>query len=676
MEKERFLVTAALPYANGPLHVGHAIGAYIPADVYVRYSRLAGKDVVFVCGTDEHGTPIAVAAEKEGITPKALVDKYHEGMVADFSKLGISFDNFSGTARPLHYKTSQDFFLDILKKGFIYKKTVERPYCPNCKRFLPDRYVRGICPHCKSKDERGDQCESCGKQLEPHELESSYCIICKNPPVMKETDHWFFKLSQFGELLREWAEGNRHWPDNARNFALGWIKEGLEDRAITRDIDWGVPVPVEGVKGKVLYVWFDAPIGYISATKEWAETIKKPDEWKKYWTTPGTKIVHFLGKDNIPFHTIIWPAMLLAHGGINMPWQISSNEYLTLEGRKMSTSRNWVIWLHDFMNEYQPDLLRYYLLSINPEKKDADFSLKDFQSKINNELVATYGNFLFRSLTFIQQKNHSTVPSPKEYDDLDKKMLEVIKEAPDKVGKQMEKFKFLDALKEFMAVAAFGNEYFQKKEPWKNADNNTTLYLCANLCRTLAIISEPFLPHTAQDIWDMMDLEGSLKEQKWSDAGKLGVHANHMIGKPRMLYKKIEDEDIKSFENKYLKLKTEKMETTIPAAANNIVEFDEFKKIELKVGKIVSADDHPKADKLLVLKVDLGEAAPRQIVAGIKNSYSKEELVGKTVAVVANLKPAELRGVKSEGMLLAADVDGKAILLKPDKDVNSGAKIR
>jgi methionyl-tRNA synthetase len=670
MTKERFLVTAALPYANGPLHVGHAIGAYIPADVYVRYSRLVGKDVVFVCGTDEHGTPIAVAAEKEGISPKAIVDKYHASMVADFAKLGISFDNFSRTTLKLHYEVSQNFFLNILEEGYVYKKTVERPFCPNCNRFLPDRYVRGTCPHCKSKDERGDQCEACGKQLEPHELLESYCVNCKNTPVMKKTDHWFFKLSAFTDKLHKWVECNKHWPDNARNFALGWIKEGLEDRAITRDIDWGVPVPLEGAKGKVLYVWFDAPIGYISSTMEWAEKIGKPDEWEKYWLTPETKIVHFLGKDNIPFHTIIFPAMLMAQGEYNLPWMISSNEYLTLEGRKMSTSRNWVIWLKDFMDSYEPDLLRYYLLSINPEKKDADFSLRDFQSKINNELVATYGNFIYRSLSFIE-RNNSVVPSPDKYDDLDKKMLEVIESAPKKVGGHIEKFKLLDAIKEFMAIAAFGNEYFQKKEPWKNAENHTTLYLCANLCRTLAIISQPFLPHTAEEVWKMMELEGSLKDQNWDAAGKLGVHANHLIGKPKVLYKKIEDTDIADFEKKYLNSKKdEKMETT------NFVEFDEFKKIELRVGKIISAEDHPKADKLLVLKVDLGEPTPRQIVAGIKNNYTKEELVGKTVSVVANMKPAELRGIKSEGMLLAADVDGKAVLLKPDREAPVGSKIR
>ena len=365
MSFERLLVTSALPYANGPLHVGHAIGAYLPADIYVRYNRLCGNDVLYICGSDEHGTPITVSAEKENTSPQKIVDRYHNKIKDAFSDLGISFDNFSRTTRDIHYKNSQKFFTQIEKNGFIYKKTVNRPFCPSCNRFLPDRFVKGVCPECKSEDQRGDQCEACGKQLEPHELNDSYCIICKGKPVQKETLHWFFKLSSFSDKLRTWIEENRHWPDNARNFSLGWITEGLEDRAITRDLSWGVPVPLPEAEGKVLYVWFDAPIGYISATQEWAEQRGTPEEWEKYWTD-DSKIVHFIGKDNIPFHAIIWPAMLMAEGKYNLPWQISSNEYLTLEGKKMSTSRGWVLWLHDLLSEFDPDLVRYYLLSINP----------------------------------------------------------------------------------------------------------------------------------------------------------------------------------------------------------------------------------------------------------------------------------------------------------------------
>jgi methionyl-tRNA synthetase len=671
MTKEKILVTSALPYANGPLHVGHAIGAYIPADLYVRYNRMKGNDVVFVGGTDEHGTPIAVAAEKEGVSPQVIVDRYHEAIKKSFVDLGISFDNFSRTTRSIHYETSQQFFKDILEKGFIYKKVVERPYCNSCKRFLPDRYVRGICPHCESKDERGDQCEACGKQLEPHELKESYCVTCRSPPVMKSTEHWFFKLSGFSAELHEWIDENRHWPDNARNFSLGWIKDGLEDRAITRDLSWGVPVPVEGAKGKVLYVWFDAPIGYISATKEWAQKIGKPEEWKKYWQQEDTKIVHFLGKDNIPFHAIIWPAMLMAHKGYTLPWQISSNEYLTLEGKKMSTSRNWVLWLHDALAVYDPDVLRYYLMAINPEKKDADFSLKDFQLKTNSELIGTYGNFVNRGLTFIE-KNGSVIPKITGFDALDEKMQETIREAPEKIGRHIAHFKFLDALKELMAIAHFGNEYFQRKEPWKN-ENATTLYLCANLCRTLAILSCPFLPFTSEKIWKMLNLPGSVSACRWEDAGEVAIPEGHRIGKVSALFKKIEDPEIEAFGKKYLS--TEKKEETKMDEANYL-EFEDFKKTELRIGVIKEVAEHPKADKLYVLKVDLGEPALRQIVAGIRNYYTKEELLGKKVAVVANLKPAELRGVKSEGMLLAADIEGKAVLLTPDKEVPAGSKIR
>ena len=672
MVKEKILITAALPYANGPLHVGHAIGAYIPADVYARYNRLKGNDVVFICGSDEHGTPIAVAAEKEGKTPQQIVDRYHEVMKKSFADLGISFDNFSRTTRPIHYETSQKFFLDILEKGHIYKKVVERPYCNSCKRFLPDRYVRGICPHCGSKDERGDQCEACGKQLEPHELKEPYCVICKGPPVMKATEHWFFKLSEFSIPLHDWVEKNHHWPDNARNFALGWIKEGLEDRAITRDLGWGVPVPVKGAEGKVLYVWFDAPIGYISATKEWAQKKGMPDDWKRYWQAADTKIVHFLGKDNIPFHTIIWPAMLMAHGGYTLPWQISSNEYLTLEGKKMSTSRGWVLWLHDALSEYDPDVIRYYLLSINPEKKDADFSLKDLQGKTNSELIGTYGNFVNRSLTFLE-KQGSLVPGIKSFDALDEKMQEMIREAPMKVGNHLDHFKFLDALKELMALAHHGNEYFQQKEPWKN-ENATTLYMCTNLCRTLAILSYPFLPYTAEKIWKMLGLEGTVSKVKWEEAGEMAIPECHRIGKVATLFKKIEDAQLEEFGKKYLAAGT-KAETKMEATANYL-EFEDFKKTELRIGKITDVQEHPKADKLYVLKVDLGELGVRQIVAGIRAYYKKEELLGKQVVVVANLKPAELRGVKSEGMLLAADLNGGAVLLMPDKEVPVGAKIR
>jgi len=662
-EKERILVTAALPYANGPLHVGHAIGAYIPADVYARYQRAKGNDIIFICGTDEHGTPIAVTAEQEGIKPQEVVDKYYKLIAKAFSDLGMSFDNFSRTSIKLHHKNSQDFFVQILKNGFIYKKTVERPYCPKCKKFLPDRYVKGTCPHCGSADERGDQCEKCGKQLEPHELKKPYCAICKTKPEQKGTEHWFFKLSAFEEKLKEWVEKNDHWPANARNFALGWIKEGLEDRAITRDLAWGVKVPVEGAEGKVLYVWFDAPIGYISATIEWAQKIKKPDEWKKYWKEE-CKIVHFLGKDNIPFHTIIWPAMLLAHGKYNLPWQIASNEYLTLEGKKMSTSRKWVLWLQDCIDAFGPDAVRYYLLSISPETSDSDFSLSDFEGRVNSELIGTFGNFINRALTFIQNKNNSIVPEHGEYDNEDRELIKAIENAPEEIGSLIEKNKLVAALGKLLALAQKGNQYFQSREPWKK-ENKTTLFLCTNLCRTLAILAFPFLPHSSEKIWRILNIPGSVADQPWESAGKLAIKPGHKIGKVEALYKKIEHEQIKVFEQKFLTKREEQ----------KMIKPEDFKRIDLRVGEITDVRDHPRADKLYILKVDLGELGERQLVAGIKRNYKRDALVGKKIIMVVNLKPKEIYGEKSEGMLLAADENGKAILLIPRSAVGIGSKI-
>ncbi len=667
MTSERILVTSALPYANGPLHVGHAIGAYIPADVYVRYHRFKGNDVLFVCGSDEHGTPITVTAEKEGITPQKVVDKYHKAMEDAFDRLGISFDNFSRTTHTAHHRNSQMFFAKIRDNNFIYKKTVQRPYCTQCNRFLPDRFVKGVCPHCNAEDQRGDQCEVCGKQLEPHEMENAYCILCCGKPQQRETEHWFFRLSEFSDRLMEWIKENKHWPDNARNFSLSWISEGLEDRAITRDLNWGVPVPLDDAKGKVLYVWFDAPIGYISATQEWAKKTGKPDDWKKYWMNE-CKIVHFIGKDNIPFHTIIWPAMLMAHSGYNLPWQISSNEYLTLEGKKMSTSRGWVLWLHDILSDFDPDLLRYYLLSINPAKHDSDFSLKEFQHKINNELVAAFGNFINRNLSFIEKQESSVIPKIEEFDELDEQMLERIREAPKKVGKCIEEFRFLEALKELMGLAHFGNEYFQKKEPWKNK-NSTTLYLCANLTRTLAIVSAPFLPYSAEKIWKILDLEGSVFDEQWNSAGELGIKEGHMIKRVELLFNKIEDDMIDEFKTRHIN----KVENVIEE--KDYAEFLDFEKLGLKVGEIKDVRNHPNADKLYLLKIGLGEEGDRQVIAGIRAAYSRDDLIGRQVIVVSNLKPIELRGEVSYGMILAAEGEEGVILLKPDKAVPAGSKV-
>jgi methionyl-tRNA synthetase len=669
----RYLVTAALPYANGPIHIGHAIGCYIPADVYTRYRRLVGDEVIYICGTDEHGTPITVSAEKEGVTPREIVDKYHRMHGEAFRGVGVDFDNFSGTAREIHYGVSQDFFRRVDENGYIHKETVERPFCPNCKRFLPDRYVKGKCPNCGSEDERGDQCEACGKQLEPHELVNPYCDICRQAPVMRETEHWFFELSKLGGELEEWVAGDRvcpNLPSNARNFALGWIKEGLKDRAITRDMTWGVPVPVKGSDGKVLYVWFDAPIGYISSTKEWAQGRGEPDEWKKYWVNKKTRIVHFIGKDNIPFHIVIWPAMLMAEGGYNLPWQVASNEFLNLEGQKMSTSRGWVIWLHDILSEFDADAVRYYLISIAPETSDSDFKLGEFRDKVNSELIGTLGNFINRTLMFIKSRKGGVVPEPAKMDGVDKAFVEDIKSSADTVGSELERFKFKAGLDALLSVAQKGNQYFQGREPWKGG-NDTTLYLCTNMCRSLAILMYPFLPFSAERIWRMLNLKDSVAEQKWESAGELGVIAGQGIGEVSTLYGKIEDDKIKSFAERYLH------KGEVKGEVKEMVDYDEFGRLDLRVGVIKEASDHPNADKLTLVKVDLGELGERQLVAGVKQTYKKKDLVGRQIIVVANLKPAKIRGFESQGMLLAAeDEDGNPVLLKPDKKAKPGAKVK
>ncbi len=663
-ERERILVTSALPYANGPLHIGHAIGAYIPADIYTRYHRLKNTDIIYISGTDEHGTPIAVTADNENLPPQQVVDKYHKQIKETFRKLEISFDNFSRTTKKTHHQLSQEIFLTIKEKNQLYKKTVQRPYCPNCKRFLPDRYVKGTCPHCDAVDQRGDQCEACGKQLEPHELKQSYCTLCRGEPEMRETEHWFFKLSQYNKKLKTWITSNKHWPDNARNFSLGWLKEGLEDRAITRDLSWGIPVPVKGSEGKVLYVWFDAPIGYISSTIEWAIKQKKPDLWKKYWKQKETKIVHFIGKDNIPFHAIIWPAMLMAEGSYNLPWQISSNEYLNLEGKKMSTSRGWVIWLHEILDKWPADYLRYYLLCINPAKHDTDFSLKEFQHHINHELISTLGNFIHRTLTFIKQNNKGIIPEPGEMGEIDEQAVEEIGKAVKETGENIEEFRFNQALQSMMHLAHKGNEYFQHKEPWKNK-NNTTLYVCSNIVGTLSVLMEPFMPHSAEETRKML---GLTKKPGWDKAGEPLLKGGHRLGEIKPLYPKIEDEEINAFRSNKLKKEQE-------ADEMSNISFEKFKEMDLRIGEIVDVKDHPNADKLYLLKVDLGGSV-RQLVAGIREYYPPESLVGKQVVVLTNLEPAKIRGEKSEGMILAADEDGKPMLLQPDKETVPGARVR
>ncbi|VVB54135.1 Methionine--tRNA ligase [uncultured archaeon] len=678
--KTRYLVTSALPYANGPLHIGHAAGAYLPADVYVRYLKMRGEEVVFICGTDEHGTPISVAAEQEGVSPREIVDRYHKIQEDAFNTLQISFDNFSGTARKVHFELSQQFFTSALKNGFIHEETVKRPYSVGAKRFLPDRYVRGTCPHCKSPDQRGDQCEKCGKQLEPHELLDSYSILDKQKPEMRDTKHWFFELSKFTTPLKKWiTEECNHWPENAKHFALGWINEGLTDRAITRDMSWGIPVPLSHAEGKVIYVWFEAPIGYVSSTKEWAEKQGKPDLWKHYWKKKegaSTRIVHFIGKDNIAFHTIIWPATLLAEGTYNLPWLIASNEYLNLEGQKMSTSRNWVVWLHDILAEFDVDAVRYGLIAINPETSDCDFNFTEFKEHVNKELIGTLGNFIHRTLTFIEKKG-GTIPKHATLDEDDKIILTLMEKAPDEIGQLIFDRKLKAAQQKLLAVAAAGNVYFQKKEPWKGKESNA-LYICANLTASLSVLMEPFLPESGAKVRSMLKMKDGVR---WEDAKKPLITGGHKIGKIEALYTQIEDEDVEEFKKKYLsgkKTGETKVTATEPKKEETkaAITYEEFAKVEMKVGVVKTVKDNPNADKLYALTVDVGEGADRTLVAGLKGHYTKEQLIGRKIVVVANLAPAKLRGLESKGMLLAADDGQKVVLVSPAEDISVGAKIR
>ena len=669
---ERYLVTAALPYASGPRHIGHAAGVYIPADIYARYHRMKGHDVVFICGTDEHGTPITVQAAQEGVRPIDIADRYHKVIKDSFDRLGFSFDNFSRTTREIHYRLAQDFFTTLYRKGYIYEKEVELLYCPNCKRFLPDRYVEGVCPHCGAEGARGDQCDACGRILNPTDLLEPHCVICHATPTTRKSLQWFFKLSAFEGAIKKMLEENRHWPDNVRNFCLQLIeREGLKDRDITRDMEWGVPVPLPEAKGKVLYVWFDAPIGYISATMEWAQKIGEPERWREYWQGDA-KVVHFLAKDNIPFHAIIWPAMLMAYGGFNLPWMIPAYEHLNLEGRKMSTSRGWVVELNDFLDEFDPDMLRYYLTINAPQRRDVDFYWKEFQRRVNDELADIIGNFIHRTLSFIYNNFGGKVPAPGEFDEQDREMLRLMESAPARVGKHIEEFNSSLGLKEIVRLARAANKYFNDKQPWRTLKEDpqrcaTSLYVCAQLTRSLAIMLAPYLPFASQRLWRMLNLPADVHGQGWDSAAELGMRPGHEIRKPEPLFVKLGDEVIRRRE--------EKLQAILKAQSPAVVTAEEFAKLDIRIGKVVSVEPIPRSRKLLKLSVDVG-GERRTIVAGLAQHYSPEQLAGKDVAVILNLKPVQLMGVTSEGMLLAAEDERGPSILIPDRPVKPGSKVK
>lgn len=655
----KILVTSALPYANGEIHLGHLAGAYLPADIYVRYQRLKKRDVIYICGTDEHGVPVTISAEKQKKTPREIVDYYYKSINKSFEDFGMTFDNFSRTSLPLHHRLAQDFFLKIYKKGLIYPREVEQFYCTRCKRFLPDRYIVGTCPKCGSEGARGDQCESCGHWLEPFELVNPRCLVCGETPKKTRTKHWYFKLSEFQEKLSSWIAGKKDWKDTVLSFVQGWLREGLQDRPITRDLSWGVPVPLEDAKGKVLYVWFDAPIGYISSTMEWAERQGKPDLWQDYWFDKDTQLVHFIGKDNIVFHALIWPAMLMAYGDYVLPADIPANQFLNLEGGKFSTSKDYAIWLPDYLKEFRADSLRYALTRNAPEARDTDFTWRDFQAWHNNELADILGNFINRTITFIKKYYNSSLPQAQAFSERDNQIFDLLNKAPGVIGGKIERFEFKGGLQEVMKIAQEANRYFDHQEPWSTrkkdpAACDKTMHVCMNIVTALSVLIEPFLPFSAQRIKEMI----RFIPQDWDDIARPALAP--AIGETGILFDKIADDVIK--------VQTQKLK-------KETVDIDYFSKISLRTAKVLTAERVKGSANLIKCQVEIGDEK-RQIVAGIGKDYKPEDLAGKMIVVIDNLAPAKIRGVLSEGMLLAAVSEKGIVLVTTDELVAPGTAVR
>ncbi|MGB7968687.1 MAG: methionine--tRNA ligase [Methanobacterium sp.] len=657
----KVFITSALPYANGPCHLGHLRSTYIPADIYARYNRMKGNDVLFVCASDEHGTPIAVRAEQEGLPAKEVAGRYYEMIKNDLDSCSISFDNFSRTTDPKHYEISQNFFLKLYEKGFIYEKIIKQPYCVECSRFLPDRYVEGICPHCNGEGARGDHCESCGRHLEPTQLIEPTCLICKGTPEIRESKQYFFKLSHFQDDLQKWIESNNELPPNVKNYALQWLKEGLKDWILTRDMEWGIPVPLEGAEGKIIYVWGEAFLGYISSAAQWSERTGKP--WEDYW---NDEAIHFIGKDIIYHHSIFWPALLMAYG-CKLPYTIIAGEYLSLEGRKMSTSKNWVIWASDFLESFDSDTLRYYLIANAPLSRDTDFSWEDFQRRVNDELADVLGNFLHRTFTFTTRFFDGQIPEPSEFDEYDNEFESRIKALPATVGGYIEKFKFREGLIEIIKLAKYGNKYFNDKEPWKTVKTSKNvaancLYLANQLSKTMAITLIPYMPVKTQEILKILNVDDDIN---WDDAAEF-IPAGHLIGEAKPIFTKVDDDIItKEKEELYENLK--EVETM-----KDEISIDDFAAMDLRVGKIIGAENVKKSKNLLKLMVDIGEKEI-QVVAGVAQKYSPEEVLNKTVIVLVNLPPAKLFGIKSEGMLLATD-DNMSLLTVEGAEIGENIK--
>ena len=674
---KRYTITAALPYTNGPIHIGHLAGVYVPADIYARYLRLKGHDVVFICGSDEHGVPITIKAKKEGVSPQDVVDRYHTIIKNSFEEFGISFDNYSRTSAPIHHETASEFFKTLNDKGEFIVETTDQLYDVEAKQFLADRFIIGTCPKCGHNESYGDQCEACGTSHNATDLIQPKSAITGNTPKLKSTKHWYLPLDQHQDFLKKWI-GKTHksdWKPNVYGQCMSWINDGLRPRAVTRDLDWGIPVPAVDADGKVLYVWFDAPIGYISSTKEWAKAQGK--DWEPYWKDQDTTLLHFIGKDNIVFHCIIFPAMLKAEGSYILPQNVPANEFLNLEGQKLSTSKNWAVWLPDFLKDFpeQQDVLRYVLTATAPETKDNDFTWKDFQARNNNELVAIYGNFINRVLVLTQKYYDGKVPTAVELQPVDNDALTLLRCTLETLENSLDRFRFREASQGLMNLARSGNKYLADEEPWKLIKTNpervqTIMNTALQLAAGLAVLSEPFLPFTAQKLRQMLGLDDQIT---WSSVanGKPLFSANHRIGQASLLFTKIEDAQIETQLQKLesSKAKSSKASTVDPQKPTIV--FEGFSKMNLRIGTIISAEKMPKTKKLMVLKVDVGHEI-RTIVSGIAEFYKADDLLSQKVMVLLNLKPRLLRGVESQGMILMAkSADGQLVLIQPDKSFPS-----
>ncbi|MGB5941608.1 MAG: methionine--tRNA ligase [Leeuwenhoekiella sp.] len=705
---KRYTITAALPYTNGPIHIGHLAGVYVPADIYSRYLRLKGEDVAFICGSDEHGVAISIKAKKEGITPQEVVDKYHGIIKQSFNDFGISFDNYSRTSAQVHHDTASEFFKTLYDKGDFVEEVTEQLYDPEADQYLADRFVTGTCPKCGHDEAYGDQCENCGSSLNATDLINPKSTISGAKPVLKETKHWFLPLERYEDFLKKWIleDHKKDWKPNVYGQCKSWIDDGLRQRAVTRDLDWGIPVPVKGAEGKVLYVWFDAPIGYISSTKEWAK--REGKNWEDYWKRDDTKLVHFIGKDNIVFHCIIFPSMLKAEGSYILPDNVPANEFLNLEGNKLSTSKNWAVWLHEYLEDFpgQQDVLRYTLTGNAPETKDNDFTWKDFQARNNSELVAIYGNFINRALVLTHKYYDGSIPQPGAFSEEDVEVLETLKKAPEVLSTSLERYRFRESQNELMNIARLGNKYLADAEPWKTIKTDevrtkTVMFVALQVAATLAVLSEPFLPHTSEKLRKMLNLSDDpaarlrtdLEKLKWTDIAGEGPYLKpgYTINIAVLLFSKIEDDQI---EKQLEKLEKTKMDNKVPltpegetsndsaaaelkisasaemksvATQKETITYEDFTKLDMRVGTILEAEKMPKADKLLVLKVDTGIDL-RTIVSGIAEHFSPEEIIGKQVTVLVNLAPRKLRGTVSEGMILMTeDANGKLVFMNPDK---------